>query len=72
MTPTPAETLRAHRTLKGLTLRKLARKTGISAGHLCNLENGKLGFSHRSAYILSRYFKVGINRFLDNHSRDPQ
>ena len=33
--------LKAKREKKGMTLEQLKKKTGLSAGYLCNLENNK-------------------------------
>jgi len=66
----PASLLRSlrmtHRKSGAMTLRELAKETGVSAPVLCKLESGKVAFTYKHAYLLGEYFRLGMKRFLQN------
>jgi len=64
MNDTPGSLLSNLRRVRRLSLRELAIKVEISHSMLSRLENDKTPMSYMSAVKLSRYFHVGLNRFL--------
>jgi transcriptional regulator with XRE-family HTH domain len=58
--------LRAVREAKGLTLRESARRLGVSASFLSQLETGKSQPSVATLYALSRHLGVTIDQLFDD------
>ena len=64
MNETPGSLLSNLRRVRQLSLRELASKVDVSHSMLSRLENDKIPMSYMSAVKLSRYFHVGLKRFL--------
>lgn len=53
--------LKKYRMQKGFTLAQLAKKTDLSAGYLCHLENGgRLNPSHNSMVKISNALNISV------------
>ncbi len=54
--------LKKYRNEKGLTLAQLSKKTNLSAGYLCHLENGgRVNPSHNTMLKISNVLNKSVN-----------
>ncbi|KAA4560184.1 helix-turn-helix transcriptional regulator, partial [Bacteroides ovatus] len=49
---------------QGISQAKLAKLLGVSAAHLCNIENGKVKISLKMLYKLTGFFKCSLDDLL--------
>ena len=49
--------IKIKRIRQGISQAKLAKLLGVSAAHLCNIENGKVKISLKMLYKLTGFFK---------------
>lgn len=51
-----ANRLHVERVIRRLSLREVAKRTGMGIGSLCEIERGKRNLSYDKAYILLRFY----------------
>jgi transcriptional regulator with XRE-family HTH domain len=66
MDPTARQRIRAARTAKGLSLRELARRVGVSASLLSQIENGKSDPSVSTLYALVAELGLSLDALLES------
>jgi len=62
---TVGERLRTARTAAGMSVRELARRIGVSASHVSQVERGIGAFSVPALYAVARELGVSMNELLD-------
>jgi len=62
---TVGDRVRAARTASGMTVRELARRIGVSASHVSQVERGIGAFSVPALYSVARELGVSMNELLD-------
>lgn len=56
--------IKIKRIRQGISQAKLAKLLGVSAAHLCNIENGKVKISLNMLYKLTGFFKCSLDDLL--------
>lgn len=56
--------IKIKRIRQGISQAKLAKLLGVSAAHLCNIENGKVKISLKTLYKLTGFFKCSLDDLL--------
>ena len=56
--------IKIKRKRQGISQAKLAKLLGVSAAHLCNIENGKVKISLKMLYKLTGFFKCSLDDLL--------
>lgn len=56
--------IKIKRIRQGISQAKLAKLLGVSAAHLCNIENGKVKISLKKLYKLTGFFKCSLDDLL--------
>lgn len=56
--------IKIKRIRQGVSQAKLARILGVSAAHLCNIENGKVKLSLKMLYKLTGFFECSLDDLL--------
>ena len=56
--------IKIKRIRQGISQAKLAKLLGVSAAHLCNIENGKVKISLIMLYKLTGFFKCSLDDLL--------
>lgn len=56
--------IKIKRIRQGISQAKLAKLLGVSAAHLCNIENGKAKISLKMLYKLTGFFKCSLDDLL--------
>ncbi|MCG2622497.1 XRE family transcriptional regulator [Arthrobacter sp. I2-34] len=60
--------IRAARTERGLTLRELARRLGVSAGHISQVERGLVKPSISLVYSIADVLSLGVGELFSNNA----
>ena len=56
--------IKIKRIRQGISQAKLAKLLGVSAAHLCNIENGKVKISLKMLYKLTGFFECSLDDLL--------
>lgn len=56
--------IKIKRIRQGISQAKLAKLLGVSAAHLCNIENGKVKISLKMLHKLTGFFKCSLDDLL--------
>lgn len=56
--------IKIKRIRQGISQAKLAKLLGVSAAHLCNIENGKVKINLKMLYKLTGFFKCSLDDLL--------
>ena len=56
--------IKIKRIRQGISQAKLAKLLGVSAAHLCNIENGKVKIILKMLYKLTGFFKCSLDDLL--------
>ena len=55
--------IKIKRIRQGISQAKLAKLLGVSAAHLCNIENGKVKIPAADLAVLAGFYQKSINEF---------
>lgn len=56
--------IKIRRIRQGISQARMVKNLGVSAAHLCNVENGKVKISLKMLYKLTGFFKCSLDDLL--------